>query len=320
MSSEPLVSVCIPAYNSGRWIAECVASALGQTYANLEVLVADNGSSDDTAAIVRSFDDPRLSFELNVDEVGMVANHNWLARRARGPLIKFLHADDMLAPTAVERLVEVALLSERVGFVFAPRRVALEWEDEDAALAWVASYGSLHKGFGPLEAVNPGRTLFERWLPRALAERDFENWVGEPSSVLLRRAALERVGLLNPRLSMLMDAEIWLRLLFFFDAGFVDEELSIYRHHTGSMTSDLAVSGASWLDRLWLFEGLLQHPEIAAAHPELHRARRAEYRWAVRRVGGRVWRRRPLRLRDLREYVAWRASGRRDPIHPALDC
>jgi glycosyltransferase involved in cell wall biosynthesis len=85
---QPLVSVCIPTYNSGRWIAETVASALGQTYENLEVIVADNGSSDDTEAVVRAFDDPRLTFELNLAERGMVRNHNWLVRRSRAELIK----------------------------------------------------------------------------------------------------------------------------------------------------------------------------------------------------------------------------------------
>jgi glycosyltransferase involved in cell wall biosynthesis len=315
---EPLVSVCIPTYNSGRWIAETVTSALGQTYPNIDVLVADNGSSDDTEAIVRSFDDPRLRFEPNLRELGMVRNHNWLARQARAPLIKYLHADDALAPTAVERLVEVALRSDRIGLVFAPRRVVLEPPDEPAALAWEASYGNLHSRFGPLEAVNPGRPMFERWLSDALAERDFENWVGEPSSVLIRRTALERVGLFNPRLSMLMDAEMWGRLSFFFDVGFVDEELSTYRHHAGSVTSYLAATHASWLDRLWLFEGLLAHPEIASAHPTLRRARRAEYRWAARAIAGRVGHLRPLRLADLRAYAVWRWSGRPEPLHPDL--
>jgi glycosyltransferase involved in cell wall biosynthesis len=316
--STPLVSICVPTARAARWIAGAIESALAQTHEDFELLVVDNGPPDGTEEIVRSFDDPRLRFERNDREPGIVANHNWVTRRARAPLVKYLHADDMLAPTSVERLVEVALRSERIGFVFGRRAIELDRPEDPEARAWAAGYGALHGRLGPLDEVNDGRRVFERWLPGMFRERAFVNWVGEPTSVLVRRAALERVGLFNPRLPMLMDAELWLRVAFSFDVGFVDEELSTYRHHGRSSTAGLAESGAHWLDKLWLIESLLAVPEIAAAHPELRRERLAEARWAARMLAARARRGQRLRLAELREYAAYLAARTRPRLHPTL--
>jgi glycosyltransferase involved in cell wall biosynthesis len=315
---EPLVTVCIPTYNRARWIREAVESALAQTYQNLEVLVVDDASSDDTESVVRALDDPRVRFVANERNLGMVGNHNRTLQLADGPLIKFLHADDVLAPECVERMVERALRSDRVGLVFGPRRVELDGPAQPDDLAWLAQYGTLHEPLGPLEPVNAGRPLFERWLRGILRERGTENWLGEPSAVLLRRSALERVGLFNERLSMLIEVELWLRIVFFFDVGFVDAALSTYRHHSSSATSDLAQSGRSWLDRLWLLEGLLAHREIRGAHPELRRARAVEAAWAARLLAGRAARRRPLDIGSLAAYASFLARRPRPPLHPQL--
>jgi glycosyltransferase involved in cell wall biosynthesis len=314
--SAPLVSVCLPAYNSAAFVGEALESALAQTYEPLEILVVDNGSTDGTLELVRGYDDPRVRVSVNERNIGLVANHNQCIRLARGELVKFVHSDDVLYPDAVARLVEVAARSERVGLVFARRAILLD-SDEPAALAWRERYADLHAPLGPLEEVNAGRPLFERWLAGVLGERDAENWIGEPTSVLVRRDAFARVGLFNDRLSQLVDVEMWLRLLFFHDLGFVDEELSGYRHHTQSVSAAHASNGKSWLERLWLIEGLLEHPEIAAAHPELRRARLQEMPQAVRRAAGRIAHRRPF-LGTAGEYVGFLASRRRPSLHDRL--
>jgi glycosyltransferase involved in cell wall biosynthesis len=314
--SAPLVSVCLPTYNSAGFVAEALESALAQTYEPLEVLVVDNGSTDGTLELVRGYDDPRLRVSVNERNIGLVANHNQCIRLARGELVKFLHSDDVLYPDAVARLADVAARSAQVGLVFARRRVLLD-ESDAAARAWGERYATLHEPFGPLADVSPGRPLFDRWLAGVLREPDAENWIGEPTSVLVRRDAFARVGLFNDRLSQLVDVEMWLRLLFFFDLGFVDEELSGYRHHTQSVSAAHAGNGKSWLERLWLIEGLLEHPEIAAAHPELRRARLQEAPLAARRAAGRLAHRRPF-LGPAGEYVGFLARRRRPSLHDRL--
>src|SRR3954451_22355927 len=101
---RPLVSVCLPVYNGEAWVGKAVESALAQTYENLEIVVSDNASTDGTAAVVRSFDDPRVRLSTAAERVTMSGNHNRAVGLARGGLLKFLHADDSLVPECVAEM------------------------------------------------------------------------------------------------------------------------------------------------------------------------------------------------------------------------
>ena len=138
--SAPLVSVCLPTFNSARFVGAALESALAQTYEPLEILIVDNGSTDGTLELVRGYDDPRLRVSVNERNIGLVANHNQCIRIARGPLIKFLHSDDLLEPDCVARMAEVAQRSERVGLVFARRAILLEAPDDPDSRAWAERY------------------------------------------------------------------------------------------------------------------------------------------------------------------------------------
>src|SRR5207247_9314969 len=74
MSAErPLVSVCVPVYNAERWLAGALESAVAQTYEELEIVVADNASTDASAEIASGFDDPRIRVERSRETIGAVA-------------------------------------------------------------------------------------------------------------------------------------------------------------------------------------------------------------------------------------------------------
>ena len=98
---DPLVTIAIPSYNYGQYIGEAIRSALGQTYRNLEVLVLDNASTDDSVAVVRSFDDERVRLIVQPENVGLARNHNDCLRNARGDFVSILASDDRLLPTYV---------------------------------------------------------------------------------------------------------------------------------------------------------------------------------------------------------------------------
>lgn len=92
---EPLVSVVIPSYNHGAYIAEAIRSALDQTYGNIEVIVVDNHSTDDSWVVINSFDDGRIR-PLRFDNGGVIAaGRNHGAGHARGEIISFLDSDDI---------------------------------------------------------------------------------------------------------------------------------------------------------------------------------------------------------------------------------
>jgi glycosyltransferase involved in cell wall biosynthesis len=110
MNERPLVSIVTPSLNQGRFIAEAIQSVLSQDYANLEYIVVDGGSSDETLSILRSFGE-RLRWISEKDEgQAQAVNKGW--RMARGEILGWLNADDLLAADAVTRAVN-ALEAER---------------------------------------------------------------------------------------------------------------------------------------------------------------------------------------------------------------
>src|SRR5260221_12220127 len=99
------VSILIPCYNAERWIAQAIQSALDQTYANCEVIVADDGSFDRSLKIIRSFGE-RICCESGPNRGGN-PTRNRLLELAHGDWVQYLDADDYLLPDKVARQVEI---------------------------------------------------------------------------------------------------------------------------------------------------------------------------------------------------------------------
>jgi glycosyltransferase involved in cell wall biosynthesis len=285
---SPLVTIAIPTYNGSRWIEAALDSALAQTHADWEVLVVDNASTDDTRERVRARADERIRLERQSENDGAVPNHNRCVLLARGELIKFLHQDDRLKPGCVERMAAVFAAHPRVGMVFAPREVEIEDPNDGDAVEWARRYGTLHHRFRSLDTVNRGRDLLGQYLP-ALRGPTIENWIGEPTSVMVRRSAVEEVGFFNERLVLAFELELWLRIMTAYDVGFVDEPLSVYRHHSAALTAAIGRSWGDWLDLLWIHEALLASGRLEPAHErQVRRLRRRELLRAGKRQLGRL--------------------------------
>ena len=105
----PRVSIIIPCYNSAAWLAETLASALAQTWTDREIIVIDDGSTDNSAAVARSFTARGVQLVTQAN-AGAAAARNAGLRLARGDYIQFLDADDLLAPDKLAR--QVRLLEE----------------------------------------------------------------------------------------------------------------------------------------------------------------------------------------------------------------
>jgi GT2 family glycosyltransferase len=101
-----LVSIVIPAHNSARWLAATLKSALAQTWPHQEIIVVDDGSTDDTAAVARSFAARGVQVLTQPNQGAAAARNTGLAR-ARGDYVQFLDADDLLAPDKLERQVRL---------------------------------------------------------------------------------------------------------------------------------------------------------------------------------------------------------------------
>jgi len=119
MNAAPLVSVVMPAYNQAEYLRLAIASALGQTVTDLEVVVIDDGSTDHTRAVCESFGDPRLRYRYQEnDGTWGLGARNLAMMEARGEWIALLDQDDIWMPDKLARQLDAAARDPAVGLVF----------------------------------------------------------------------------------------------------------------------------------------------------------------------------------------------------------
>lgn len=111
--ADPAVTIGLPVYNGGRYLDEALRSIRDQTFGDFVLVVSDNGSTDESVEIVRSHaaDDARIELIVNEDNHGAAWNYNRVFAACRTPFFKWAAADDVLAPTCVERCHEVLVAS-----------------------------------------------------------------------------------------------------------------------------------------------------------------------------------------------------------------
>ncbi|HEX7490430.1 MAG TPA: glycosyltransferase family 2 protein [Candidatus Limnocylindrales bacterium] len=306
VSHIPAVSVCIPTFNGAPWILEAIESALAQEAADLEVVVCDDASTDNTLELVRQVHDDRVRVIANSERVGLARNWNRSVRESRGSHIKFLMQDDRLAPDCVGRMLELFAEDPAIGMVFCARELVLDEPKDPASVIFARRFGELHTRLGPLARVNDGQSLY------AAMQRDRfrDNMIGEPTAVMVTRDALLRLGLFNIQMRQLTDLEMWLRIALFYRMGFVAAPLATFRVHANSASSSNARSGSGWLDRVWLLEGLRAKVGFRIWLLTYANAGKRLVTDGPRAVGPH--------LRELGLYLRFRLRRRRDPLHEWL--
>jgi len=120
MSQSNLVSILIPVYNQEKYIIKAIESAINQTYENIEVIVVDNHSTDNTFNIIKSYSqsDKRVKVFQNNSNIGPVKNWKRCIDEASGEYGKILWSDDYISLDFIEKTLPLLLKDERVGFVF----------------------------------------------------------------------------------------------------------------------------------------------------------------------------------------------------------
>ena len=107
---EGLVSIIMPSWNTDRFIAESIQSVIDQTYSNWELIIVDDCSTDNTDAVVDSFQDERIKYFHNEKNSGAALTRNRALREARGEWIEFLDSDDLWFPAKLEK--QIAFMKE----------------------------------------------------------------------------------------------------------------------------------------------------------------------------------------------------------------
>jgi glycosyltransferase involved in cell wall biosynthesis len=206
----PTVSVVMATYNYAQFLAESAHSVLDQTFTDLELIVVDDGSNDETADILRQFvDEPRVTC-IRQAHHGPAAAFNRGLAQARGRYVALQAADDAWLPTKLERQVAVLERQPHVGLVYTDTLVV------DAEGKPLRRQFEKPRCSPPVGWVLP-QLLLSNFVPA--------------SSVLIRAAALARVGAHDDRLEVCEDWDLWLRIAEHFAFAFVDEPLVRVRRH-----------------------------------------------------------------------------------------
>ena len=246
---RPLVSVCIPTRNGARYLRETFKCVENQTYPSIEVLVSDDGSSDGSLAIAREYaSTSRWSVQV-IEHVprGMADNWNDCIRTSRGEYVKLLFQDDLMAPTCVERLMDLVTAHKGVEFAFCARDLIIEAEVATDALTrtTVDKYKYPHKGWTTLRVVQLGAELLAD--PKLLEQPI--NKVGEPTCVMFSRALFDRMhGGFDRELPHFVDIDMWVRMMSTCRVAFVDEVLAWFRLHLNQKTRENEAAGELDLD------------------------------------------------------------------------
>ena len=208
----PTTSVIIPTYNSARFLPEAIESVLGQTYKDYEIIVVDDGSTDNTDEIVAPYLD-RITF-LKVKNGGPSKARNRAIRESSGEYVAFLDADDVWYPEKLERQMKVFSENQRLGLVYSD-----------------ASFDKIYNPKKNRTWFNATRCVKTGWVFSELLDNCFIIL----SSVMVKRDCLEKVGLFDENLKWWEGYDLWIRIAFNNQIGLVNTPLHFRRIHESNL-------------------------------------------------------------------------------------
>lgn len=202
----PKVSVNIPVYNDEKYIRETLNSALSQTYKELEVVIVDDGSTDRTAEIIRSYRDPRIKYHYQPNQ-GIGAARNKALELSSGKYIAFLDHDDLWLPKKLEKQIALFEKNPELGLVFCDTIFFNE------------------KG----DLYNIYKT---RKPPRGNVFKHLLDWYFlSCETVVIKKDVLKNIGHFSPHMMMAEEYDLFLRIAYKYSIDYVDEPLAKYRIH-----------------------------------------------------------------------------------------
>ncbi len=218
-----LVSIVMPTYNCGRFIAESINSVLEQTYTNWELLIVDDCSSDNTAEVIASFKDLRIHYQCHERNSGAAVTRNTALRMAKGHYIAFLDSDDLWEPSKLEKQIQ---FMEQNGYEFSYTKYQ-EIDNDSNPTGVIIS--------GPKHVTKAGMNAF--------------CWPG----CLTVMYDASKVGLIQIEdIKKNNDYAMWLKVCKKADCYLLDENLAKYRRgRSGSISTHSISTMIKWHYRLW---------------------------------------------------------------------
>jgi len=239
----PKVSVIIPTYDRARLVGRAIHSVLNQAYRDFELIIVDDGSSDDTQRIVEGFKDDRIRFIRHTSNLGGSAARNTGLDLSRGKYIGFLDDDDEWLPEKLEKQVK-----------------AIEGLGNNVGLIYCASLMVSKKTNCVLDRTDP---LYRGYLYRVLLRRN----IFPIMTALTKRKCFSRVGGFDEELPSCQDWDVWIRISKYYEFAFIPDTLARTFLHGEQISTDLSkkIRGREILVEKYR-EVLKSYPAILAFH------------------------------------------------------
>jgi glycosyltransferase involved in cell wall biosynthesis len=225
-NDKPLVSICICCYNHAKYLASCFDSIIDQTYQNIEVIIGDDCSKDDSVKIIESYQQKltkrfiRYVFIKNEVNLGIVKNVNQVIKKAQGDYIKLFASDDIMLNRAIESYVDILENNREYSIVFGNAYIIQDdykYNDRfDKSNRWYMN-----------EIPDYGDGMFEKLMG--------SSFICAPS-VLIRKNVYEKHGLHDENM-VCEDYEFWLRISRYEKFKYVNEPLVCHRRGETSITN-----------------------------------------------------------------------------------
>jgi glycosyltransferase involved in cell wall biosynthesis len=211
-------SLLVPVYNREKYLAECLESVVAQQFDSLEILIADDASTDSSPDIIKQFAarDSRIRWWRNPRNLGLTPNTNKMLKEARGEYVKFVHSDDkLLSPFAIQKMAAVLDKNPNAAIV------STKWHQT----------GTDHP---PLVFRETSTCIKGRDMIVECFERN-GNCIGTPTFAMFRRLQAQRG--FDERFTVYMDWELWNYLLQQGDYEYLAEQLVTWRVHNDQSSS-----------------------------------------------------------------------------------
>ncbi|MCK4325602.1 glycosyltransferase family 2 protein [bacterium] len=192
MHKKPEVSVIVPTYNREHLIGSAIQSVLNQTYQDFEIIIVDDGSTDNTEEVVKSFNDERIQYIRHRENWGAPAARNTGIRVARGEYIAFQDSDDEWLPEKLEKQIKIFKnVSPEVGVVYTD--------------LWIMGKDGKKKYFHSPKIMPEDGIVYKKIL-------NYKVGSISDGSAMIRRNCLDKVGVFDERMPRLQDLEFFIRL------------------------------------------------------------------------------------------------------------
>lgn len=235
MKQHPLVSICVPVYNGAAFIESCLRACISQTYQNIEIIVCDDCSTDNTFEIIQKIakEDPRIKYYQNKSNKGLVGNWNQTLSHASGDYIKWLFQDDNMVPDAIEKFVQVA--SAGYSFIVSKRNFVLKGNFSEQQIKYYKSgVKTLESYFNKSEK---GHYFEAADIAKLSTEFIALNFIGEPSLSFFNKKCIEQAGNYDEKLHQICDMEYSLRIASSEGVFVINDPICSFTIHENSTTN-----------------------------------------------------------------------------------